>query len=144
MMKRAMVLVVIVFALIGFSADSYAWDFYAYEIADYAETHYYDGQPGPENGQCATFVQVVLKAMTGIRVSGWWNQAAYDDDLQNTYGGTLIGLSDVERGDIMTVTYWNSEINQSSSHVAIVSDYINERLYLTEVWGSGDNKVHIR
>lgn len=139
MMRRMMLLMLVVFAVVfGFSTSSYAWDFYAHEIADYAESHYYDGQPGPENGQCANFVQVILEAMTGIRVYGWWNQAAYDNDLQHTYGGTLVSLSEVKRGDIMTVTH-----DGGIPHVAIVSRYESGQLYLTETWGSYDHKVHI-
>ena len=112
--------------------ESFAWSGNSEEIANYAETHYTTGQYG---GQCAVFVKNVLQAVTGIYGgTGWVTQSGYETQLKRYYDAKQVSLSDVKRGDIITLNY---------PHIAIVSQYTNGTLYVTESNYNHDERIHV-
>jgi hypothetical protein len=124
---------ILMIAMIIGPVESFAWSGNSEEFAAYAETHYTTGQYG---GQCAVFVKNVLQAVTGIYGgTGWVNQSGYETQLKRYYNAQQVSLPNVKRGDIITLNY---------PHIAIVSQYTNGTLYVTESNYNHDERIHVR
>ncbi len=126
------ILLIVTMTIMIAPVESFAWSGNPADIATYAETHYNTGQHG---GQCSVFVKAVLQAVTGIiPEDGWTGQTEYETRLKNFYDAQQISMSDVARGDIITINW---------PHIAIVSSYANGNLYVTESNNHGDEKIYV-